>query len=379
METREQEQPSGLGATIRRRVALGVAGGLALAAFAFGAALGDDGQAPKPTAASLLTVPELAGERVVAGFPGSTVPAPVRKMIRMGRLAGVVLFASNFPTRDAGRALIADLQSIPRPSGLRSPLLIMTDQEGGLVKRLSGAPNASAQEMGARGAAYSREQGRLTARNLRNVGVNVDLAPVLDVARPGGVIADTDRGFGPDAATVIRTAIPFAQALSDGGVATTAKHFPGLGSARQNTDFAVQHIGLSRARLRAVDEAPYPPFIGIRRAVVMVNSAIYPAFSAKPASFTRAIATRELRVRLHFRGVSVTDALGGAAIGAFGGPGQAGVSAAAAGTDLLLFSDYQSGARAYRALVTKLRSHALDRAAFERSVQRVLELRHSFG
>jgi hypothetical protein len=73
--------------------------------------------------------------------------------------------------------------------------------------------------MGARGAAYSREQGRLTARNLADVGVNVDLAPVLDVARPGGVIADTDRAFGSTADRVAATAVPFATALQDGGVA----------------------------------------------------------------------------------------------------------------------------------------------------------------
>lgn len=373
------ERVSIRGAAVRRRGAAGLAGGVALAAFAFGAALGDDGPAPSPTAASRLSVTQLAGERIVAGFEGPTVPAPVRRMIREGEMAGVVLFSSNFPTRDAGQALIADLQSIPRPAGLRDPLLVMTDQEGGLVKRLGGAPSSSAEEMGAKGAAYSAEQGRLTARNLRDIGVNVDLAPVLDVARPGGVIADTDRGFGGDPARVTRTAIPFAAALSDGKIAPAAKHFPGLGAARENTDFAVQKIGLSRARLRAVDERPYPPFIRIPRAVVMINSAVYPAFSRKPASFTKAIATHELRVRLHFSGVSVTDALGAAAIEAFGGPAEAGVSAAAAGTDVLLFSDYGSGAQAYRALVKGLHSRRLDRATFERSAQRVLELRHRFG
>lgn len=356
-----------------------IVGPVALAAFAFGGAAGEDPSAPKPTAASRLTIPRLAGERIVAGFPGSTVPEPVRRMIHDGRLAGVILFSSNLPTRDAGRDLIADLQSIRRPAGLRDPLLVMVDQEGGLVKRLGGAPNASAEEMGARGPGYSAQQGRLAARNLKDVGVNVDLAPVLDVARPGGVIADTDRGFGSDPASVARTAIRFAAALSDGGIAPTAKHFPGLGAARENTDFAVQRIGLSRARLRAVDERPYPPFVGLRRALVMVNSAVYPAFSDKPAAFTRAIATRELRVRLHFSGVSITDALGSAAVQAFGGPAKAGVSAATAGTDILLFSDYESGARAHRALVKGLNSHRLDRKEFERSVRRVLKLRHGFG
>ncbi len=363
----------------RRRLAGAVLAALALAAFAFGAALGEDTAAPRPTAASRLTLPQLAGERVVAGFPGSTLPSPVRRMIRTGELSGVVLFASNFPTRTAGRALIADLQSIPRPRGLRDPLLIMTDQEGGLVKRLSGAPNASAEAMGARGRAFSSRQGAKTARNLGNVGVNVDLAPVIDIGRPGGVIEDTDRAFGTTAARVTGTAVPFARSLARGGIAPTAKHFPGLGAARENTDFAVQTIRTSKGRLRAVDEAPYRGFTAIRSSLVMVNSAIYPAFSRKPASFTRSIATGELRGRLHFRGVSVTDALSAAAVRAVGGPAKAGLLATAAGVDVLLFTDYQSAAKAHRALVRHLRSNRKARAAFERSAQRVLALRHRLG
>lgn len=352
-----------------------------MAAFALGAALGEDGSAPapRPSAASKLTIAQLSGQRVVAGFPGSRVPSPVRRMIREGKLAGVVLFAGNFPSRKAARTLIADLQSIPRPRGLRDPLLIMTDQEGGLVKRLSGAPNASAETMGARGGDYSRRQGTLTARNLRSVGVNVDLAPVLDIGRPGGVIEDTDRAFGATPGRVSATAVPFAAALARGGVSPTAKHFPGLGAAAENTDFAVQTIRLSKERLRAADEGPYGRYVGIRGSLVMVNSAIYPAFSKRPASFTRSIATGELRGRLKFRGVSVTDALGAAAVRAVGGPAEAGLLAAAAGVDILLFSDYPSAAKAQRALAKGLRSGRIERSRFEGSAGRVLALRHRFG
>ena len=80
----------------------------------------------------------------------------------------------------------------------------------------------------------------------------------------------------------------------------------------------------------------------------MLSTAIYPAYSPKPAAFARPLATRELRVRLGFRGVSISDALGTVSAGAFGGPAKAGLAAAKAGTDLLLFTDYHAGARAYR-------------------------------
>jgi beta-N-acetylhexosaminidase len=362
----------------RRRLSLAALSGLAAGAFALGAALGD-GPAPRVEVASTLPLPQLAGERIVAGFPGTTVPAPVKEAIREGRLAGVILFAGNLPNRAGARGLIADLQAIRRPTALRDPLLIMIDQEGGLVKRVSGAPTASAREMGERGATFSREQGRRTASNLRDLGANVDLAPVLDVARPGGTIADTDRGFGDTAAQVADTAIPFAWALRQGGVAATAKHFPGLGAAREDTDFAVQRIGLPEQTLRTVDEAPYRAFAAIGGEMVMLSTAIYPAFSDRPAAFSRPIATGELRSQVGFQGVSITDALETVSVRAFGGPAKAGLAAARAGVDLLLFTDFDAAARAQRALLARLRSGALSREDSQRSAQRVLDLRRRLG
>jgi beta-N-acetylhexosaminidase len=359
----------------RRRVAAGAGFGLAIAAFAFGVAL-SDGPGPQPAAASRLPLSQLAGQRLVAGFPGPKAPAGVVRMIRSGALAGVILFAENLAGRAAGRRLIHRLQSIRRPPGLRDALLVMVDQEGGLVKRIDGAPSVSAKQMGARGAGFSRAQGRATAANLRDVGVNVDLAPVLDVARPGGIIAETDRGFGSTPAAVAATAVPFAAGLQAGGVAATAKHFPGLGAAVENTDFAVQRIGLSKQLLRSVDEAPYRRFIALGGAMVMLSTAIYPAFSPRPAAFARPIATGELRLRLGFEGVSITDALESVAVRDFGGPEKAATAAARAGTDLLLFADYRAGARAHEALLRGLRVGSLDRAAFETSAGRVLRLRH---
>ncbi|HEX7058573.1 MAG TPA: glycoside hydrolase family 3 N-terminal domain-containing protein [Solirubrobacterales bacterium] len=362
----------------RRRAAAGALCGLAVGAFAFGVALGD-GAAPAPSAAERLTTGRLAGQRIVIGFAGPRPPIAVKRMIREGEVAGVVLFAANLPNRSTGRRLTRRLQAIPRPAGLRDPLLVMADQEGGLVKRVDGAPSASAEAMGERGAAFSREQGRLTAANLREIGINVDLAPVLDVARPGGTIAATGRGFGSTAREVAATAIPFADGLRAGEVAAVAKHFPGLGAARENTDFAVQRIALSKGRLRRVDEAPFRRFVATGGEIAMLSTAIYPAFSSKPAAFSRAIATGELRSRLGFEGVSITDALGTVAVRDFGEPAKAGLAAARAGVDLLLFADYRAAARARRALARRFRSGTLDREESVRSAQRVLDLRRDLA
>jgi beta-N-acetylhexosaminidase len=385
----------------RRRLALATLVAVAVGGFALGAVLGSGGsgrhlsrqaeqattggggeppERARPTLAERLTPSELAGERVVVSIDGTGLTPELRNAVHTGKVAGVVLFEADFPTRAAGRELIAALQAVPRPALLRRlPLLVMTDQEGGEVKRVDGAPEASAAKMGREGAAYARRQGAATATNLASLGVGVDLAPVLDVARPGGVIAATDRGFGATAAAVTKTAIPFAVGLQSGGVAATAKHFPGLGTATENTDFEAQRLALSKAEVRAVEEAPYRAFIAAGGKLVMLSTAIYPTFSDRPAAFTRAIATGELRGRLGFHGVTITDSLGGVAVAAFGGQREAAVDGAAAGDDLLLFDDLPSALAGHEALVAQLHRGGLRRAPFLAAAGRVLRLRAAAG
>lgn len=364
----------------RRRAVVGALACLGILAFVFGLALGK-GPASKrtgetsPEGGGTALVPgRLAGERIIVGLPGTTVSAELRQAIRHGDLAGVVLYAANFPSRAAGRRLIARLQAIPRPPGLRDPLLVLVDQEGGLVKRVDGAPSVSAERMGARGPAFSRREGRRTGRNLRDLGVNVDVAPVLDVARPGSPIALDYRGFGATAAKVSATGVAFAEGLQQAGVAATAKHFPGLGVGA-DTDVEVGRVDLSKAQLRRIDEAPYGAYSRFGGDMVMVSTAIYPAFSDVPAAFSRALVSGELRDRIGYEGVAMTDALNTAAVSAYGGPAKSGTSAARAGCDLLLFTELAPAEVARRALVRELRSGSLDAAEFEASAQRVLDLR----
>jgi beta-N-acetylhexosaminidase len=400
----------------RRRLALWTLGAVAVGGFALGAVLGSGGSgggrpkarcagqrttagpetgqrttavrggcapgeggstaaAPRPTLAERLTPSELAGERVVVSIDGTGLTPRLRNAVHTGKVAGVVLFEADFPSRAGGRELIGALQAIPRPARLRRlPLLVMADQEGGEVKRVDGAPEASAAKMGREGASYARRQGVATAANLKGLGVSVDLAPVLDVARPGGVIAATDRGFGATAAAVAKAAVPFAIGLQSGGIAATAKHFPGLGTATENTDFEAQRLALSKAELRSVDEAPYRAYIAAGGKLVMLSTAIYPAFSPRPAAFSRRLATGELRGRLGFHGVTITDSLGSSAVAAFGGQREAAVDGAAAGDDLLLFDDLPSALAGHEALVAQLHRGGLERAPFLAAAGRVLRL-----
>ena len=296
-------------------------------------------------------------------------------MIREGRVSGVILFDRNAGTRRAVRRLTAELQSIPRPPAVDRPLLVTVDQEGGLVRRLPGPPYAAADEIGARGPAAAERVGRATGESLREMGVNVDLAPVLDLGRPGFAITEERRAFGRTPGAVSDRGVAFARGLAAAGVAATAKHFPGLGGARLNTDDAVQRVGLSARTLRGADQRPFAGFSDAGGQLVMLSTAIYPALSHKPAAFSPAIATGELRERLGFQGVSITDALGTVSARAIGGAARTAMAAARAGADLVLFTDLRSADRAQRALARGLREGSLDRAEFEQSVARVLALR----
>lgn len=370
----------------RRRAAIGTLSCLAILAFVVGLALGKGpatgsderaggGGAATSGPVATLAPGQLAGERLIVGLSGTTVPAELKAAIRHGDLAGVVLYAGNFPSRAAGRRLISQLQALPRPAGLKDPLLILLDQEGGLVKRVEGAPSVSAQAMGERGPAFSLREGRRTGANLRSLGVNVDIAPVLDVARPGSSTAHYYRGFGSTAAKVTTDGVAFASGLQQGGVAATAKHFPGLGAAPENTDVEVGRIGLAKTQLRQIDEAPYSAYSRIGGKMVMVSTAIYPAFSAAPAAFSPQLVTGELRNRIGYRGVAMTDALNTASVGAFGGPAKSGLAAVRAGCDLLLFTELGPAEIARHALVRGLGAGSLDRSRFEAAAARVLALR----
>jgi beta-N-acetylhexosaminidase len=365
-------------ARIRRRriVALAVVGGgIAALATVLG---GRDGPAPaeRPLAAGPLEPRLLVGQRLVAGWKGERPPRGLRGLIRSGGLAGVVLFAGNAPSRRRARASIRRLQGLPRPTAVDRPLLVMVDQEGGRASRLGGPPAASAKRMGSRGRAYAFAQGRATAASLTGLGINVELAPVLDLARPGGAIARERRGFAAGAERVIEVGVEgFAAGLAAGGVATTAKHFPGIGAVATSTDLAGQRVSLELERLRAADERPFSAFIDGGGDLVMLSLATYPALADRPAALSRRAATTELRDRLGFEGVSITDALDAAAAESFGGTAEVALAATRAGSDLLLYPDWRRARRVGRLLRRRLRAGSIDPVEAERAADRVQALR----
>lgn len=322
------------------------------------------------------TTQQLVGQLLLVRMRGATPSAAFLQRIGRGEVGGVVLFGDDLGP--ASKGAVAELQAAARAGG-RPPLLIAVDQEGGIVKRLPGPPTLAPPEMIT--AALARSQGLATARSLRLAGVNLDLAPVLDVGY-GGFI--TPRTFGSTPGAVAVRGVAFAGGLAAGGVGATAKHFPGLGRATVNTDDAPVVVHATLAQLRA-DWLPFRTAVRSGIGAVMVSTAIYPALgSPLPAAFAPGIVA-DLRRGIGFRGVVVTDALRTPAVQRLYPTPEAAVRAAAAGDDLLLaagstdsYADTDgASSSSFAALVTAVRSGRLPLARVRAAYARVLALKGS--
>ena len=311
------------------------------------------------------------------------MPAALLQQISAGQAAGVIFFGGNISSEAQIASVIQQLDQAQQQSPVPSPLLLMTDQEGGEVRRLPGAPTMSEKQIGAskNPAAAASSAGTGAGQNLAGVGMNVNLAPVLDVYyKSGNFIDQYQRSYSNNASVVTTCGQAFITAQQETGVAATAKHFPGLGSATksQNTDTGPVTLNVSLSGLRSKDEVPYPAAIAAGVKLIMASWAIYPALDASyPAGLSSAVIQGELRSRLGYQGVTVTDAIEAGALTAFGSYGQRAVLAAQAGMDLLLCSaqDPTEGQDVVTALASALDGGQLDSATFTAAAQRVTALR----
>jgi beta-N-acetylhexosaminidase len=337
-----------------------------------------------------LSLQQLAGQRIIYAYAGLKPPATLSAAIRAGEAGGVILFAPNIASRAQIRATVAGLQRASLASPVHARLLVLTDQEGGEVRRLPGAPTLSEKQIGASAnpLGQARAAGAGAGANLAGVGVNVNLAPVLDVFRqPGNFIDEFHRSYSARPAAAAALGRGFISAQQGRRVAATAKHFPGLGAAgrSQNTDLGPVNLTTPLAALRSGDELPYRSAIAAGVKLVMTSWATYPALDRRrPAGLSPAVISGELRRRLRFRGVTITDGIDAGAVTPFGNLGQRGVLAAAAGADLILCAaplpsenTPAQGITVRHALAAAIARHQLSLSVAQQSAARVIALRVS--
>ena len=307
-------------------------------------------------------------------FDGTSAPEYIRRRLHNGEGAGVILFGGNVVDAAQLRRLTRTIQ---RAAG--DGALIATDQEGGEIRNVPFAGPAAPQS-----ALESPEAADVAAteaaRGLRRVGVNVNLAPVADVAPPagGGVLGGRLYPGLPDQVAYLTDAA--VRAHTRASVAATAKHFPGLGRATVNTDDGPATIDASRAQLDAADLAPFRAAVKADVPLVMAGHALYPAFDRRNiASQSPAILTDLLRDQLHFRGVTITDSIEAQAVLDRSDVATAAVRSIAAGADIVLMTGSGSWNLIYPRLLRTARRSPAFRTRVQESARRVLSLKRRLG
>lgn len=348
--------------------------------------------------AAALTLEQAVGQMLLVGFRGTTVDEPTAAMLRELQPGGLILFdrdgpsggelERNITSREQLQALTAQLQD-----QAAVPYFIAIDAEGGYVNRLKEKYGftlkvPTAQQLGAGAAAETAAIASQLADEMRETGLNWNLAPVVDVnINPESpAIGAIERAFSADPAVVAAQAQAFSGAMRQRQVIPTLKHFPGHGSAGGDTHLGVTDV--TATYNRDAELAPYRELIGggYDGAVMtahIVNRNLDTA--ARPATLSPPIISGLLRQELGFAGVVVSDDMQMGAIVAEYGPEEAAIAAVQAGVDIILLANQQGDydlQRVYRvrdALLQAVADGILTEERIYQSAERILALKERYG
>jgi len=313
-------------------------------------------------------------ERFVVGFDGSSLPDELGEMLKNG-LAGVAIYPRNFRNLDE---LIALTSAILRAAG--QPVLIGIDQEGG-TKFSLGTPFTawpSPAELGRLGDASAVERvARAIARELRAAGVNLNFAPMLDLATNPASPVTRGRSFGSDPHEVARLGAASLRGFAAEGILACAKHFPGHGDAAIDPHHDLPRFEGSRARLMQQELIPFVATVDAGVPFIMTAHILLPRIDAdRPASLSPILLKDILRGEMRFDGIILADDLGMGAIAKRYAPGESAVKALQAGTDIvMLCHDWSTVAPAIDAVAQAAADGRFDPAEWSRTGARIAQWR----
>ncbi|HKX65682.1 MAG TPA: glycoside hydrolase family 3 N-terminal domain-containing protein [Intrasporangium sp.] len=331
---------------------------------------------------------ERAGQLLMVGLDVNARRDSLDALVRDRHLGGVVLLGGWYDGTDRVRATTRHLESVADGSGDDPGLFLAADQEGGKVQQLRGEgftriPTALAQgdlspsQLATRAAGWAAE--------LRDAGINVNLAPVADVVpaelgRANDPIGQWDRQFSGDPTVVGRMASAFIEGMHRGKVAATIKHFPGIGRITGNTDITAD--GITDRTTTASDPYLRPFGAGIEAGAdfVMVGSAIYSRIDpGVNATFSKAIISDLLRGRMGYDGVVITDDVGAAKAVAATPVGERATKFVDAGGDIVLTARPDTVPTMHRALTRRMDEDADFAAKVAAATTRVMALKVKLG
>lgn len=258
---------------------------------------------------SHLPAADMAGQRLIVGFDGTAFNDDLEHLIGTLRVGGLILFARNVVTPDQVRRLCAACQTCAAANG-SPPLLIAVDQEGGQVARLKAPFTEFPGNPSMRAPKDAVVFARTTARELKDVGINMNMAPVLDIAPRDVASIMVGRAFGSDPQWVAAMGTTVIDHLQRRGIMAVAKHFPGIGRTVLDSHLTLPDLHVDPQALENVDLIPFRAAIRHDVAGIMLSHIRYTAIDPQwPASLSPIITADLLRRRLGYAGVVMTDDL----------------------------------------------------------------------
>jgi beta-N-acetylhexosaminidase len=334
------------------------------------------------TLASLSTEQKVA-QLLIIGFAGTQLDASMLHWVQERRVGGVALFSRNLVNLQQTASLTRDLQAHSHP---QTPLFIAVDQEGGNVVRIrdDGLLLPGNMALGAtRDPRLAYVAGQSVASDLRLLGVNMNLAPVLDInSNPQNPVIGI-RSYGETAELVGGLGAWFIRGQQEMGVVAVAKHFPGHGNTQSDSHFSLPSIDVSLAHLEATELRPFAEAIEAGLDAVMTAHIALPKLAEKPdlpATLSHVVLTKLLRQRLGFCGIIMTDGLEMRSIVQRFGSARAAVLAVLAGADMAMVL-WEPGAeeKVYQALLQAVQRREISMGRLDSSVRRILTVKWRRG
>lgn len=317
---------------------------------------------------------EKLGQMVMIGIQGTKVDDDSLYMLNQYHMGGVILFDRNMESPEQVKQLTSDLQA---QSNEKVPLFIGIDEEGGDVVRMAEklTPPPSQKEIGATG---DTEQARTwaikTAKSLKDMGINVNFAPVADVG------SNDKRSYSTDTNTVI----DFVRAATEGyqqeNIIYSLKHFPGIGKGKVDSHVDSSNIDASKDTLMAEDILPFKTIIDENEPndyFILVSHLKYPALDEEyPASLSSKIMTDLLRNELGYKGIIITDDMEMGAVANHNDFRSIGVNAVKAGADIVLVChEYEHQQEVYIGLLDAVNSGEISQERIDESVKRIIKVK----
>ena len=255
------------------------------------------------------TPDQKAGQRLMVGFEGTQFNSDLAFLIDSLKVGGIILFSQNIVDPDQVRELCSAAQTHAQAGG-QPPLFIAIDQEGGKVARLKAPFTEFAGNPHMRGIEDAAHFAEVSSQELTTAGINMNMAPVLDVALPGPEGIMRERAFGDDPVWVETLGMTVIKHLQDKGIMAVAKHFPGIGKTQLDSHLDLPFLDEPFNRLEKEDMPPFEAAIKHNVAGMMLSHICYRQLDDKwPASLSKTIANDLLRTRMGYQGVVMTDDL----------------------------------------------------------------------